>query len=173
VLLLGRRGHRVLEGADPAVDVDVLLPRHLLEDQRLVPFGELQGELRAAAGAALPVLAEAPDVGSLLARLGVPVGHPGEAAGEAPVVPRAEELAVQARRAHLQGVATGGEIEYVEECRNLLRYGLAVREVDPTRPFRPVDEQPQQVPLVLGVDELAAARIGDGLELALELGANR
>ena len=41
VLLLGRRGHRVLQGGDPPLQVDVLLPRDLAQDLVQVQLSSL------------------------------------------------------------------------------------------------------------------------------------
>ena len=41
VLLLGRRRHGILESADPALEVDVLLPRHLAQDLVQVQLSRL------------------------------------------------------------------------------------------------------------------------------------
>src|SRR6185503_14128603 len=97
----------------------------------------------------------------LLALAGRLDGDAGEAAGEAAVVFGAVERPVEARRAHLEGVARRSEVDDVEEGRGLARDVGAVFVTDGRLA---VEHQPQHAALELDAHELATDALGDRLE---------
>src|SRR3954470_3605810 len=115
-------------------------------------------------GAAQPL--EARHVGPLRAGLGVLVGDPREAAGEALVVPRLVELPVETRGGDFKDVPAGAEVQHVEQRRDLPRDVLAVGQ---RHPFGLVHEQPEDAPLELGVHQLTAGRLRDSFDLGCDL----